>query len=84
MYPKRNNELNLHGGFLVLGLLDLSNLGSRLGAHAATAPVLSDLVEPVVVVGLDGLNQLGEGAAVARFNLDKRMFRKTKYFLTEY
>ena len=70
MNPKQETTiLSLHGGLPVLSLLDLGNAGSRLGSHAATSPVLSDLVEPVVVVGLDSLNQLGEGAAVARLNL---------------
>ena len=67
---KQETNLNLHGGFPHLGLLDLSDLGRGLGSHAATAPVLPDLVEPLVVVGLDGLNQLGQGAAVARLNLE--------------
>ena len=33
--------------------------------------MLPDLVEPVVVVGLDSLDQLGEGAAVTRLHLRK-------------
>ena len=82
MYPKRNNELNLHGGFLVLSLLDLGDLGGRLASHAATAPVLSDLIEPVIVVGLDSLHELGQGASVARLNLEKKkiIIRKIKHF----
>ena len=63
-------QLNLHVSFLHLGLLNLGDASSRLGAHAATAPVLPDLIEPLVVVGLHSLHQLGEGAAVARLNLD--------------
>merc|ERR1719174_1372740 len=66
---QEDNNLNLQGSLPVLGLLDLGNASSRLGAHAAPTPVLPDLVEPLIVVGLDGLNQLGEGAAVARLNL---------------
>ena len=81
MYPKRNNELNLHGGFLVLSLLDLGDLGGRLASHAATAPVLSDLIEPVIVVGLDSFHELGQGATVARLNLEKGVkSRKIKHF----
>merc|ERR1719297_446578 len=34
----------------------------------STAPVTSDLIEPLVVVGLYGLNQLGQGAAVVGVN----------------
>ena len=58
LYPNKieYNELDLHGGFLHLGLLDLGDASGRLGAHAATTPVLPDLVEPVIVVGLDGFN----------------------------
>ena len=35
--------------------------------------MLPDLVEPVVVVGLDSLDQLGEGAAVTRLHLRKEI-----------
>ena len=62
-------NLDLHGGLLDLCLLNLGNLGSGLGAQRATAPVLPDLIEPLVVVGLDSLDQLVQGAAVVGLNL---------------
>ena len=64
-------NLDLHGGLLDLSLLKLGDLSSGLGAQRATAPVLSDLIEPLVVVGLDSLDQLVQGAAVIRLNLQK-------------
>ena len=72
MYSRFNNRiqhLSLHGSFLSPGLLQLGDLGSALGAKRTTAPVLSDLLEPVVVVGLDSLDQLVQGAAVVGLNL---------------
>ena len=72
MYSRshRIQQLSLHGGLLGPGLLDLGHPGGGLGAEAAPAPVAADLLGPLVVVGLDGLHQLGQGAAVARLNLD--------------
>ena len=48
----------LGGEFLGLGLLDLGDLRSRLVAQRGATPVLLDLISPLVVVDLDGLNQL--------------------------
>ena len=68
-YDNGIQHLSLHGCLLGPGLLQLGDLGSALGAQGATAPVLPDLLEPVVVVGLDGLDQLGQGASVIGVNL---------------
>ena len=62
-------NLSLHGGFLCLGLLDLSNLGCGFGAKGTTSPVFSDLLSPLVVVGLDGFNKLRQRASVIGVNL---------------
>ena len=76
-----NHTRLLDRGLLGLCLLDLGDLGSRLASHAATAPVLSDLIEPVIVVGLDSFHELGQGATVARLNLEKGVkSRKIKHF----
>ena len=64
-------NLDLHGGLLDLSLLNLGNLGSGLGAKRATAPVLPDLIEPLIVVGLDSLDQLVQGGAVVGLDLRK-------------
>ena len=69
----RIQHLSLHGGLLGPGLLDLGHPGGGLGAEAAPAPVAADLLGPLVVVGLDGLHQLGQGAAVVGLNLDKNI-----------
>ena len=68
-YDKGIQYLSLHGGLLGPGLLQLGDLGGALGAQGATAPVLPDLLEPVVVVGLNGLDQLGQGASVIGVDL---------------
>jgi len=52
-----------------LQFLDLGNFCGGLGSQAATAPVLSDLLSSLVVVGLNGLNNLVEGASVTGLNL---------------
>ena len=62
-------KLDLHGGLLDLCLLNLGDLSSGLGAQRATAPVLPDLIESLVVVGLDSLNKLVQGAAVIGLDL---------------
>jgi len=57
---------------LLLGsrLLDLGLSGVRSLGHDLAAPVLSDLLSPLVVVGSDGLDDLGESVAV--FSVDVR------------
>merc|ERR1719427_223990 len=49
---------------LGLDLLNLGHLGSGLVAQATTTPVPLDLLAALVVVGLNGLDQLGEGGSV--------------------
>ena len=44
-------------------------LSSGLVAQAATTPVPLDLLATLVVVGLHGLNQLGEGGSVVGVNV---------------
>ena len=63
-------NLDLHGGLLELGLLNLGDLGGGLGAEGATAPVLPDLLSPLVVVGLHGLDQLVQRGAVIGLDLE--------------
>merc|ERR1719186_1068703 len=50
--------------FLGLSLLELVDACQRLGAHDATSPVSSDLIEPLIEVGLDGLCKLVHGSTV--------------------
>merc|ERR1719430_894839 len=49
---------------LGLDLLNLGHLSSGLVAQAAATPVSLDLLATLVVVGLDGLNQLGKRGSV--------------------
>ena len=70
----RIQYLSLHGSLSSFGLLNLSHLGSGLGSKRTTAPVTSDLLVPLIVVGLDSLNQLGQGGFVIGLNLRGRHF----------
>jgi len=60
----------LDSSLLGLCLLELVDPGSGLGATAGAAPVLLDFVSALVVVDLDGLDQLVEGAVVLLVDLD--------------
>jgi len=64
----KESILNLGGQFLCLGLLELGNLGGRLASKASTSPVFPDFVAAFVEVGLDGLNQFVERAAIVGLN----------------
>lgn len=55
-----------------LGTLQLGNPRGRLCSKEATAPVLANLVEAVIVVSLDWLQQLVQVAPVICFNLWNR------------
>lgn len=55
-----------------LGLLQLGDAGHALGTEQTTAPVTTDLVGTVVVVGLDGLDQFGEVGAIASIDAGQR------------
>ena len=55
----------------ILGKYTISQnlLGSGLVAEATTSPVPLDLLSALVVVGLDGLDQLGERGPVVRVHV---------------
>ena len=61
---------DLLGELLGLGLLDLGHLGGGLVAEAAAAPVLPDLLAPLVEVGLHRLDKLVQRAAIVRLHLE--------------
>lgn len=50
--------------FLGSCLLDLGLFGVRSLGHDLATPVLSDLLSSLVVVGVDGLDNLGEGVSI--------------------
>merc|ERR1711920_930705 len=68
-------NLDLVGGLLVSGHSleseSLVEFGLALGAQNSAAPVLSDLVGSLVVVGLHGLDELGELLFVLVFDVSK-------------
>ena len=72
-FISRNTFLDLHGELLSLGLLDLGDLGGGLVAQRAASPVLLDLLATLVVVSLDGLDQLVQRGPVVRLDLQEKI-----------
>lgn len=62
----------LLGLFLGACLLDLGLSGVRSLGHDLATPVLSDLLSSLVVVGVDGLNDLGEGVSIFSVDVGER------------
>jgi len=67
----RGLSVSLLLDFLGLCLLQLGDLSLTLIRHNTTAPVLSDLIESVVVVSLDRFCDLGKGATVLRVHISQ-------------
>ena len=59
------------GGFLVLSLLDLGQLGRGFVSKRRTSPVLLNLVSTLVEVGLHGLDDLVQSGTVGRLDLKR-------------
>merc|ERR1719476_1306448 len=67
----KDSILDLGGQLLGLGLLQFGDLGGRLASKTSTSPVFPDLVTTLVEVGLDGLDELVERAAVVGLDRSK-------------